>query len=240
MSNAVALVKLGFARAGVSLTRISNTLPYRRQQFLRELGVTAVLDIGANSGQYASELRKHGYKGRLVSFEPLAKPFKILVECAAKHQNHRCLQIALGSVDGNAEINVSENIVSSSLLAVRDESVTACHASRRVGTETIEVRRLDTVRADVLRPADRVHLKIDTQGTEREVLLGGAETLQQVVSIELELSFAPLYDNQPLFTEMCQFLEERAFRCVWLERGFTNERTGHTLQVDGFFLRPGS
>jgi FkbM family methyltransferase len=237
MIDVIALVRQGFAKAGVGLTRVSNTLPYRRQQFFRDLGVTVVLDVGANTGQYASELRKHGYEGRLVSFEPLASPFQTLREFAGTYHNHQCMQVALGSADGNAEINVSENIVSSSLLAVSDECVTACHASRRVGTETIEVLRLDTVRADVLRPSDRVHLKIDTQGTEREVLWGGAETLQQVASIELELSLAPLYDTQPLFTEMCQLLEACAFRCVWIERGFMNESTGHTLQVDGFFVR---
>jgi FkbM family methyltransferase len=237
MIDFAARVKQGFAKAGIGLTSISNTLPYRRQRFLRDLGVSVVLDVGANIGQYASELRKHGYEGRLVSFEPLGAPFKNLSKFAAKYQNHNCLQVALGDADEKAQINVSENIVSSSLLTVSHECVTACDASRRVGTETIQVRRLDTVRDEVVKPSDRVHLKIDTQGTEREVLLGGAKTLEQVASIELELSLAPLYDNQPLFTEMCEFLELRAFRCVWIERGFTNEHTGHTLQVDGFFVR---
>src|SRR5580692_1034730 len=131
MIDFTARVRRVLAKAGIGLIRISNTLPYRRQRFLRDAGVTVVLDVGANTGQYACELRKHGYTGRLISFEPLAAPYGILAQLA--DHDHRCLQVALGNEDGSARINVSENIVSSSLLAVRDESVSACHASRRVG-----------------------------------------------------------------------------------------------------------
>ena len=51
MIDFAARVKQGFAKAGIGLTSISNTLPYRRQRFLRDLGVSVVLDVGANIGQ---------------------------------------------------------------------------------------------------------------------------------------------------------------------------------------------
>ena len=237
MNDAVSLIKHGLVKAGIGVTRVSNTLPYRRRQFLRDSGITVVLDVGANSGQYAAELREGGYEGRLISFEPLSAPFQTLSKFAGKHGDHKCLQIALGAADRTAEINVSENLASSSLLKVSDECVTACQAARRVGGETISVRRLDALRGELVNPSDRIHLKLDTQGTERDVLLGGTETLRQVVSLEIELSLIPLYDGQPLFTEMCGFLETIGFRCVWIERGFMNEVSGHMLQVDGYFMR---
>ena len=237
MINLAELVKRGFAHVGVGFTRVSNTLPYRRQQFFRDLNISVVLDVGANTGQYAAVIRQNGYEGRLVSFEPLSTSFVLLAAFAKAYPDHSCLPVALGRTDGTAEINVSQNFASSSLLSVSDECVAACPDARRVGTETIQLRRLDTVRADILKPTDRVHLKIDTQGTEKDVLSGGADTLSQVVSIEVELSFAPLYDQQPLFAEMFQFLESLSFRCVWIERGFMSENSGHLLQVDGLFVR---
>lgn len=237
MNKVYCLIRKGFAAAGIGLFKISNTFASRRLQFLSDLGVTVVLDVGANRGQYASEILGQGYAGRVVSFEPLTVPFEALRRIVSTNPTHACLQFALGAVDGRAEIHVSENLVSSSLLTVSDECLTACHEARCVGAETIEVRRLDTIAPEIIQSSDRIHLKIDTQGTEKDVLLGGERMLAQVVSIELELSLTSLYDNQPLFTEMCKLLADANFRCVWLERGFMNEQTGHTLQVDGFFVR---
>ena len=113
----------------------------------------------------------------------------------------------------------------------------ACPSSVCVGVETIQLRRLDSVRSDILQPSDRVHLKLDTQGTEADVLLGARETLDQVVTIELEMSLAPLYENQLLMPQMFEMLRELGFRCVWIERAFTDPVSGHALQVDGLFLR---
>lgn len=38
---------------------------------LSRLGIDLVVDIGANEGQYAFDVRLHGYRGRILSFESL-------------------------------------------------------------------------------------------------------------------------------------------------------------------------
>jgi hypothetical protein len=49
-------------------------------------------------------------------------------------------------------------------------------------------------------------LKLDIQGAELEVFKGGAEVLAEVVALVCEVEFVPLYEEQPLFGDVCAYL----------------------------------
>jgi hypothetical protein len=49
-------------------------------------------------------------------------------------------------------------------------------------------------------------IKIDIQGAELDVFIGGIRTLQDVTVIVSEVEFIPLYIDQPLFGDVCKFL----------------------------------
>lgn len=81
---------------------------------LESLNVSVVFDIGSNTGQYAAGLRKAGYKGRMVSFEPLSQPFAVLERRASKDPLWDCRKYALGDVDGTVSVNIAGNAAQSS------------------------------------------------------------------------------------------------------------------------------
>jgi hypothetical protein len=59
--------------------------------------------------------------------------------------------------------------------------------------------------------ADIDMIKIDVQGGELDVFRGAAGKLDDVLLIWTEVEFIPLYENQPLFAEVDQYLREKGF-----------------------------
>lgn len=55
------------------------------------------------------------------------------------------------------------------------------------------------------------HIKIDTQGSELLVLKGAERVLHGVRTLEIEVEFNPIYEGQPLFSDVDKFLRERGF-----------------------------
>jgi len=81
-----------------------------------------------------------------------------------------------------------------------------------------------------------VMMKIDTQGYEKNVIDGALTSLNRIKIIQLEMSIVPLYENETLFVEMIQYLDNNGFILYSLENGFSNPTTGQLLQVDGIFV----
>jgi FkbM family methyltransferase len=69
-------------------------------------------------------------------------------------------------------------------------------------TEPVTTRLLD----DVVEVGNPDFLKIDVQGSELTVFRSGRKRLSEAVFVQTEVSFLPLYENQPLFGEIDQEL----------------------------------
>jgi FkbM family methyltransferase len=230
-------------RAGVDVVRY-RPVPHhlwRRAHLLHRFTPAVVLDVGANSGIYGRELRQIGYAGRIVSFEPLSTAYAALAADATRDGAWEAVNVALGAAAGQAELNVSANSWSSSLRPMLDGHLNAAPDSRYVGRETVRVETLDAVFGRVVRPDERVWLKIDTQGHERDVLAGAAESLPCIETVELEMSPVGLYEGEALFTEMFDWLVSRGFACMHLQPGLYDPHDERLLSLDGYFhrVRPG-
>jgi FkbM family methyltransferase len=213
----------------------------RRMHLLGRHGIDVVFDVGANSGQYARELRQLGYRGRMVSFEPLAAAFATLRAHSAADRRWQVEQLALGDVPGRAHINVAGNSVSSSLLPMLETHARSAPASAYVGTEEIAVDTLAAAIARHLARVDeRLFVKIDAQGYEQRILDGAGAALARVVGLQLEMSLVPLYEGETLLAPMVERLAARGFTLMSLEPGYGDPESGQLLQVDGLFFRAAS
>lgn len=226
-------------RAGLDVRRLrpEHSHSARRMRVLRDKGVDLVLDVGANAGQYARELRIAGYEGRIWSFEPLAAPYAELSRRAAADPAWETTQTALGDHDGWEEMHVSVDTQSSSVLRMTDRHTGAMSDSRPVASERVPVTTLDAIARDALAASAGPYLKVDVQGYEERVLAGAAEALGRARGLEIELSLVELYEGQLLIGDMLARLDQLGFACVGLEPEFVDPATGHVLQVDGIFVR---
>jgi FkbM family methyltransferase len=210
----------------------------QRRRIMDHLGVTLVLDVGANVGQYGRRLRDWtGYAGRIVSFEPTRDAYRALAAEAARDGRWEALPYGLSDGAGAATIHVPLGHSDLSSISPLTPVGLAVAEGAEVVTETIELRRLDDVAGELLAPADRVLLKVDVQGHEREVLDGAAATLDRVVAVECELPLVAMYDRATGFLELVSQLSEAGFAPVGLESNYIDPRTGFAMDADAVFVR---
>ncbi len=181
---------------------------------LRELEVNIVLDVGANLGQYAQSLRANGYRGRIVSFEPVPHIAEVLERRAARDPDWQVLRYALGDCDEKAEIHVGVGQGRLSSLLPATEFGRSWNPRIDAGrTVLIEVRRLDglfdEVVAGVANP--RVFLKLDTQGFDLKAFAGAGHRTAELTGMQSEVSQVPLYQGMPHLTDQLAIYEAAGF-----------------------------
>jgi FkbM family methyltransferase len=204
---------------------------------LKMNNIQTVLDVGANTGQYSQGLRKAGYKGRIISFEPGSLAYHDLKERALHDNNWQTFNFALGEANGFSSIHISRHSPSSSILPMTSLHLDASPGSEYLSEEKIEVKTLDSIYDELGIKGDNVFLKVDTQGYEKKVLDGALESLSAIKGIQLELSANELYEGEEIYYSICRFVEERNFRMVRIIPGFAHKGTHEMLQFDALFFK---
>ncbi len=215
-----------------------NFISLKRIHIIRSRGINVVLDVGASEGNYALALRQMSYEGRIISFEPLSSSFRILQKRMKDDSLCVCKKLAIGNNDGEIEINVSRHMPSSSLLPILPLHMVTCPDSAYVAKEKVILARLDSLAGELIKkPNDKILLKADVQGYEKQVLQGAEKVMDYVWALELELSFLPLYEGAPLAYEMLDYLKSKNYSPVFLNNVLIDPATDQLLQVDGLFVR---
>jgi FkbM family methyltransferase len=202
--------------------------------------VNTIFDIGANEGQFGVNLRDIGYKGKIISFEPLTHVREKLLKISKNDRLWEVAQqVAIGEENGEIEIHIAGNSESSSVLNMMDTHIKAAPDSIYIDHETVPLRKLDTLSTDFIYPDSVVFLKIDTQGYEEQVMNGAPALMKNIVGLQLEISLVQLYEGHSLFDEMFSILKQKGFDLWGVSTVFSDPNTAQLLQLDATFFRPG-
>jgi FkbM family methyltransferase len=199
---------------------------------LRQLGINCVLDVGANVGQYAQRLRRGGYAGRIVSFEPVKGIADQLRDAAQGDPDWLVFECALGDADEETEINVRPGSMSS-LLPSSEFGKNWHDRLREAEAQKISVRRLDGLFDECVDGIHdpRVYLKLDTQGYDMQAFAGAGDRLPEIAGMQSEVACVPIYDGMPRLPDQIAAYESAGFEITGM---FPVTRHAPTLRVIEF------
>lgn len=217
-------------------------------QILTPARPTAIVDVGANpiDGDPPYKRMLAGGLCDVVGFEPQAEALARLQTAAGPRE--RYLPYALG--DGTTRTLHLCALEGMTSLRVPDPAHLALFnlfPTWGVVKSTLPVttHRLD----DIAEIAHMDFLKMDIQGSERDVLAHGRAKLAETVAVQTEIAFIPLYEGQPTFGEMDVMMRELGFlpHCfaemkVWplaptIVSGQPNKGLRQLLEADLVYVR---
>lgn len=222
---------------GLQLKKYPDLSLDARMKSIKYFEINKILDIWANIGQYAQSMREQGFRGEIISFEPLCNAFEYLKSQAEKDSKWKVHNMAIGNRDWTALINVAKNSQSSSILEMLPLHIKVAPDSVFIGTENIVMRKLDTIIDEFYDDGDNILLKIDAQWYEKNILDGAVRAIKNIRWIQLEMSMAPLYKWETLFEDMIKYVQSKNFILYSLEYTYSDAQTGQLLQVDGTFYK---
>jgi len=166
-----------------------------------------LIDVGSSGGLHQRWKRFAPHIGN-CGFEPNEEEFNKLAP------TDDCLWInaGLAGASGKRELFLTRSYQNSSLLRPNFELINTLEWADHhevISTCIVDCSTLDDALAGYdIRPD---FLKIDTQGTELEILRAGAKSLDSIVCVEIEVEFVELYSGQSGFSDVDQFMRQQGF-----------------------------
>lgn len=224
-------------RFGVAPAPASRFLSGQRMILMRALGIDHVLDVGANVGQFATELRASGFSGRVHSFEPGAEAFARLRRASASDAAWDAYNCALSDQEGASTLHAWPGAATEAA-SLRQP---VAGVIDMLGQTTAEEIRLETLAGWLSRhsavPPERSLLKIDVQGSEGEVLRGGGDQLVRFPLVQLEAPLGEWYSGEANLAELIAQMNEAGFRPASIVTERFNATWLGAADVDVLFIR---
>lgn len=192
---------------------------HSQAEFLKTLfehcGIDCVFDVGANEGQYGRFLREQvGYKGLIVSFEPIPACVSSLKQCAADDERWLIEEVALGLAPGLARFNVMAGTQFSSFLKPDNSHIQMFTRQNRLAQEIeVKVGTLEDYIPRLLEThsCSSPYLKLDTQGYDLNVARGAGNAITRFRALQTEASVTPIYEGMPGFSDSFREFQKMGF-----------------------------
>jgi FkbM family methyltransferase len=197
----------------------------------------AILDIGANVGEFVTDLRKLGVRKMVYSFEPILAAFEKLREVQSNDSQLRIYNLAIGETKSRKVINLANNnFASSSFLNFNHYHKNAAPSIEFFGTEEVDVITI----SDFLsrENMNNIFVKIDVQGWEIKVLEGISENdWKKIRGFRIEVNLSENYVGSASMFDVLAFLKLKGYSIYRIAPGFGMPNFGRLLQAEVLFTR---
>jgi FkbM family methyltransferase len=229
------LLRSAFRRVGYDLVRARPNLG----DFLKIRSIDTIIDVGANDGYFARQVRYRGYTGSIISFEPIREVYDRLSDRLSNDPLWKGYNLGVSNVSGEAVIGVSEVTEYSSMHKLKGAASKFDERSKIVRSETIKLTTLDALSDEI--NGRKIFLKLDTQGHEQACLGGIGRLEKRLEGIHMELPLSQLYDNVWSFHEAVGFMKQLGFiPCMFSPVNYHKNDPMAMVEVDCTFRRHNS
>lgn len=171
------------------------------------------------------------------------------IENRAINWQEQHIPLALADVVGEKTLYVTQHPMCSSLYPPNEPFLNRFeNLSNLAGLDfTLEI---ETTTLDTFCEAEQIpfidYLQIDVQGADLDVLRGSRQILSTVLAVQIEVEFAPLYKDQPLFSDIDVFLRAQGFSLFDLRQSYWKRarspissayRKGQLLWGEAYYIR---
>ena len=201
-----------------------------------------IFDVGAHRGETVARYRQIYKDVKIYSFEPFEGAFEELMNRNREDRKFIPLKMALSDKKGETDFFVNDESATNSLFPPVDISLRADHDNDKyyVGTRKISVQT-DTIDSFCKNNSiDYVDiLKMDIQGGELKALEGARKMLDSAKFglIYLEVEFVRLYEGQPLFHNICEYLNGFGYQLYKIYY-LASAKNGQLIAADTLFVAP--
>lgn len=205
-------------------------------EWVKNMNINSIIDVGANQGQFALDISQHFPNVVIYSFEPIKDIYNILID-KTKHLNIKTFNLGLG--DKNEKLYINHTIygnATSSILEMSENHKNNFPEFVNTKKEEINLITLDEFfQKNSLKK--NIFLKIDVQGYEDKVLIGGENMLKHVKIVQMETTFMEMYKGEKLFDYYLTFMKNNGFELYGFTTLAYDRKLGQPSYADAFFVR---
>jgi len=229
-------------RMGYGIHRLEINAYGVQQLLLSRVQVGTIFDVGANKGAMIDEYRSRFPSAMVYGFEPLREEYLNLL--LRKYKNDDLVfpvPFAVSDKEGRDRFYINQERASSSLLpTVENASYYFDIPDIFKGTDTTKVQTVTLdgfCEREVIKKIDI--LKMDIQGAELPALRGARNMLESssILLIYSETMFLNLYEGQPAYYKICEFLDQYDYRLFnWYN--LYHSKSNELVTGDAIFISP--
>ncbi|HEX7845290.1 MAG TPA: FkbM family methyltransferase [Chitinophagaceae bacterium] len=221
---------------GYTISRTEKLIPSSTDpNWAEKLNIQTIIDIGSNEGQFIKKINEVLPGRKIFAFEPIPYCYNKMVE-AIKNIDVTAFNVGLSDAEGSMTINISNNLVSSSFLEMKDLHKTSFPESSYVNQENVSVKKLDDILAKY-ELKKNILVKLDVQGYEEKVIAGGKKIFEETAAVIVESTFEPFYESQWLFDDIYNHFTNAGFKFMGFTDQENSQKTGIPLFADSIFIR---